>query len=292
MGEELVFCSLLLQKGQRSVGDVACLHHAARDVEHVLLRDAAERFHIHFALQLRGDVHQALQKQRIERPAFAVEDHAHRFFVRDGFFVHPLVGQGVVYIRQRNHLGLYWDLLSYQSVGVSASVVALVVPSANVARHPHQLLVWVVAGALQDVGACHAVGLHDGPLVGREGAGIVQDMLWHRDLADVVQGRGVGDQRYLRSDGRVAVGRAAQLGEQHLGDGADVEHMHAAFAVAELDDMAQQLHHDKVALLLIEHLLGHHVLQHVLLGVQHHGVRRATLHGLGVEGPADEFGGA
>ena len=74
------------------------------------------------------DIRQALQQQRIERPALAVQDHLHGFFVGVGFFVAAVAGQCIVHIGQRDQLCADGDLIALQPIRVAAAIPALVVP--------------------------------------------------------------------------------------------------------------------------------------------------------------------
>ena len=89
----------------------------------------------------------------------------------------------------------------------------------------------------------------------RDSSRLVEDLAGDGDLAHVVQRRGVHDKRQER---RREVGLPRQLHvalQQLLRDHADVHDVQAAFAVAELHDVAEDVHHQVVGLLLLEDLV-------------------------------------
>ena len=136
------------------------------------------------------------------------------------------------------------------------------------------------------------MGLHDGEFLGRELSRLVEDLAGDGDLAHVVQRRGVHDKRQER---RREVGLPRQLHvalQQLLRDHADVHDVQAAFAVAELHDVAEDVHHQVVGLLLLEDLVDDHALELLLLGVQRDGVLHAMPDDAAVERAADVLGGA
>ena len=85
--------------------------------------------------QLLRGLSQAVQQQRIEGTALAVQDHAQRGVVIVGVLIAALAGQSVVYVCQRHHLRRNGDLIPFQPVGVAIAVPALVVPATDGVRH-------------------------------------------------------------------------------------------------------------------------------------------------------------
>ena len=209
-----------------------------------------------------------------------------------GFFVAALAGQGVVDIGQRHGLGTDGDVVALQPVGVAAAVVALVVPVADLTRGFDQRRVLLERQLVQNLITDGGVGLHDLELFLRELAGLVQDGFGDVDLADVVQGGRHGDEADLRLGQRVLVGHRDELAQDHLGEGADVQHVHAALAIAELDNMAEDGNHQRVGFFVFVDLVGHQLHQALLLAVQHQGVDHTAAHHRHIKGAADIVGRA
>ena len=150
-----------------------------------------------------------------------------------------------------------------QPVGVAAAVVALVVPAADLARGLDQRRVLLERQLVQNLITDGGVGLHDLELFLRELAGLVQDGFGDVDLADVVQGGRHGDEADLRLGQRVLVGHRDELAQDHLGEGADVQHVQAALAIAELDNMAEDGNHQRVGFFVFVDLVGHQLHRHI-----------------------------
>ena len=99
------------------------------------------------------DIRQALQQQRIERPALAVQDHLHGFFVGVGFFVAAVTGQCIVHIGQRNQLCADGDLIALQPIRVAAAIPAFVVPAGDLVGGLQQWLLAKIFQTVQHFGA-------------------------------------------------------------------------------------------------------------------------------------------
>lgn len=76
---------------------------------------------------------QALQEQRIERTAFAVQDHLDSLFVAERWLIDAFAGERVVDVCERDHLCRDGDLVSFEAIRIAASVIAFVVPARNLA---------------------------------------------------------------------------------------------------------------------------------------------------------------
>ena len=128
------------------------------------------------------------------------------------------------------------DLLPGQPVGIPRAVEALVVVADRrhrVAEEPEPV---------DDARALLGVALHQRPLLGRERGGLQQDRVGDRELADVVEERGVAEQVELR------------LGEAELAADRERELLHAArvagrVRVARVDRRGERLHRRGRALL-------------------------------------------
>ena len=83
---------------------------------------------------------------------------------------------------------------------------------------------------------------------------------------------------------------ARQLVQQQVGQGADVQHMQAALAVAELHHMAQDADHQHAVVLFFVHLIGHQPGQALLLGIQHEHVLHLAQHHDPLKGAAHVVG--
>ena len=106
-----------------------------------------------------------------------------------------------------------------------------------------------------------------------------------------MEGRSGGDQGDVRRGQRVAVGHLYQVLEQQLRQGADMEHMEAALAVAELHNMAENIHHQAALLLLLIDLLHDKINELLLLAVEKDGVYHTAVDHPRIEGAADKVGG-
>ena len=107
-----------------------------------------------------------------------------------------------------------------------------------------------------------------------------------------MQTGGHRDERDVLGSQRVLIGQAHELRQDHLGHGLHIQHVHAAFAVAELHDVRQDVHHEVVGLLALVHLVGHHAHERALLLVQHERVHDAAADDVHVVGAVDEVGHA
>ena len=97
-------------------------------------------------------------------------------------------------VRDRDDAPFEWNRLAFQTVGIAASVPALVVRPGDRRGELEQ----VAAGAGEQVAADLRVPLHLLALVVGQHPGLAQDLVVDRDLADVVQRRREAQQRYMR----------------------------------------------------------------------------------------------
>ena len=110
---------------------------------------------------------------------------AARHFVGERLAVGTVGAHRVPGVAAGDDPGLERDLFAGEAVRVAAAVPALVVGADDDADLAHE-----AADALEHLLALDGVGLDDRPLVGVELAGLVDDLLGDRDLADVVEERG------------------------------------------------------------------------------------------------------
>ena len=140
----------------------------------------------------------------------------------------------------------------------------------------------------QHLRAHGGMGLHDGELLVRQPAGLVENVFVNGDLADVVKGGGGGDDGDLRGGEAVAVRLLGEPAQQQLRQRADVEHVEAALAVAELHDVAENVDHQVALAFLLIDLVRDHAHQLLLLGVEQDGVHHAAVDDQRVKGAGDE----
>ena len=244
---------------------------------------------VQLGAQLLRGLLQAVQQQRVERAALAVQYHAQRGIVVVGVLITALAGQGVVHVRQRHHLRRNGDLVPFQPVGVAIAVPALVVPAADGVRHLQKRLVLRdgLSQILQHLCARHRMVLDDAKLLGGQAAGLVQDLLRDDDLADIVQRRGGADAGDIAFVQLIAVSLLRQPVQEQIGQGADVQDMQPAFAVAELHHMAQDADHQHAVVLFFVHLICDKAGEPLLLSVQHEDILHPAQHHDPLEGAAD-----
>ena len=204
-----------------------------------------------------------------------------------GGLVHALAHQRVVHVGHRDDLRRNRDAVPGQAVWVAAAVPTLVMPTADFIRGAHQCFAAVYAQFVQHIRADDRVGLHDVELLLRQAAGLVQNLVVYRDFADVVQRRCQHDQLLLLGRQVVLVGFLGQALQQALGQRADVLHVQAALAVAELNDLAQNRDHHLGVLLFLAGLARHQRDEPPLLGVELDGVKDAPVDDARVKGAAD-----
>ena len=239
--------------------------------------------------QLLRGLSQAVQQQRVERAALAVQDHAQRGVVVVGVLIAALAGQSVVHVRQCHHLRRNGDLIFFQPVRVAIAVPALVVPAADGVRHLQQRLIPGNSPSqiLQHLRTRHGMVLDNGKLLGSQAAGLVQDLLRDDDLADIMQRRSGADEGDIAFVQLIAVGLLHQPVQKQVGQGADVQDMKPAFAVAELHHMAQDADHQHAVVLFFVHLIGNKAGEPLLLGVQHEDILHPAQHHDPLERTAD-----
>ena len=138
--------------------------------------------------------------------------------------VDAVAGERVEDVGDRDDAPLDRDLLAGEAARVAAAVPLLVVAERDRRGHVEDR----GGGAAQQAVALLGVGLDDRALLGGERAGLQQDRVGDRDLADVVQRRGVAHQL-----AELAV-EADLLGEQRR-EAPDALDVRAGVLVAELD---------------------------------------------------------
>ena len=98
-------------------------------------------------------------------------------------------GEGIEYVRDRHDAALDRNVLGGEAARIAVAVPALVVGEGDRGTHVEDR----GGGAAQQAVALLGVGLYDRALLGGQRAGLEQDRVGDRHLADVVQGRGVAD---------------------------------------------------------------------------------------------------
>ena len=209
-----------------------------------------------------------------------------------GLFVATLTRQGIVDVSQGHNLCGDGDLIPFQTVRVAAAVPALMVPAADGIGHLDQLRLLLEGQLVQNIRTDGGVGFHRLKFFLRQLAGLVQNRLRNADFADVMQRGGRADEENIRRGQAVFVGFLHQCAQQNVGGGLDVQHVQAAFSVAELHNMAQNVNHRGAAFFFFVDLLGHQTHQPLLLGVQHQRVDDAAAHHGHIKGAADIIGSA
>ena len=239
--------------------------------------------------QLLRGLLQAVQQQRVKSAALAVQYHAQRGVVVVGVLIAALAGQSVVHVCQRHHLRRNGDLVPFQPVRVAIAVPALMMPAADGVRHLQQRLVPGngLSQILQHLRTRHGMVLDNGKLFGGQASGLVQDLLRDDDLADIVQRRGGADAGDIAFVQLITIGLLHQPVQKQVGQGADVQNMQPALAVAELHHMAQDADHQHAVVFFFVHLISDKAGEPLLLGVQHEDILHPAQHHDPLEGTAD-----
>ena len=190
-----------------------------------------------------GGAGQTFQQQGVELAALAVQNHLDGGIVVKGLFVATLTRQGIVDVSQGHNLCGDGDLIPFQAVRVAAAVPALMVPAADGIGHLDQLRLLLEGQLVQNIRTDGGVGFHRLKFFLRQLAGLVQNRLRNAAFADVMQRGGRADEENIRRGQAVFVGFLHQCAQQNVGGGLDVQHVQAAFSVAELHNMAQYVDH-------------------------------------------------
>ena len=235
------------------------------------------------ALQL----HQALQQQRLKRAAFSPQDHSDGGIMVEGLFVAALTGQRVIHVRQSNHLGGNGDLLALQTIRISSSVIALVVPAADLDGGLEQGRPVLLHDLLQKFRTGRRMGLHQFKFLCRQPSRLIEHLLRDIDLSNVMEGGGCADLGNLTLGQTVAVRFLRQPQEEAFRQRADVQHMSPAFPVPELHDVAEDIDHHAVAALALIDLFRHQSGQSLLLCVQQKRVDHPPPHHGHLKGAVD-----
>ena len=120
----------------------------------------------------------------------------------------------------------------------------------------------------------------------------VQDFFRNGDLSDIVKRRCFYDKIALCIRKIVFVVLLAYLIQQYLSERADVHDVHAALAVTELDDVAQDRDHQAAITLFFEDLIGDHIRELALFRVEFDGIAYSSDDDELIEGAIDEIGNA
>ncbi len=131
--------------------------------------------------------HERVEQHGVEVAPALFAHHLHRLLDREGLAVDAVAGERVEDVGDRDDPPLDRDRLALQPARVAAAVPLLLVAERDRGGHVEDR----GGGAAHEPVALLGVGLDDRALLGRERAGLEQDRVGDRDLADVVQGRGV-----------------------------------------------------------------------------------------------------
>ena len=121
------------------------------------------------------------------------------------FFIAAVAGQRVVDVSQSHDLSGDRDIVPYQSVGIASPIIALVVPAADLIGGFDEQFTLIGGEVFQHFPAHHGVGLHDLKLLCGQAAGLIEDLLVHSDLTDIMESRGHADEVDIRLRKRIAV---------------------------------------------------------------------------------------
>ena len=161
------------------------------------------------------------------------------------------------------------------------------VPAADVVGGLDKRFIFIAAQTVQHVRAHNGVRFHKIELLRGKPPGLVQDLIAYRNLSDVVQRRCHNDQLLRFGRQVILVGFLRQPLQKALGQRADVQHVLAALAVAELDDLAQDRDHHLGVFLFFLDLARHQRGEPPLLGVELDRVENAAVDDARIERAAD-----
>ena len=173
------------------------------------------------------------------------------------FFITALTGERIVNIGQGNYLSCDRDCIAYQTIGIAATIIALMMPTTDLISCVQKLGMAIGGDTLQDVGTCHGVSLHDGKFFICQTTGLVQNLFINGDFTDIVYGRCGADPQDIAGGQLVAVSHLYKMLQQDRGHRLNVVNMHAALTVTELNDLSQYGDHEGVVLLFFVDLLLH-----------------------------------
>ena len=123
----------------------------------------------------------------------ALQDDFHGGLVVDRFLVGPQRAERVIDIGNRRDPGGQGDFGPGEPVGIARSVEFLMM----MARRLNGGVVGAVSGVDQDLRAVDRMSLNLEKLLGRQRAGLAQNLCGNREFSDVVQGRGLDQRRHL-----------------------------------------------------------------------------------------------
>ena len=138
--------------------------------------------------KVRGDIQQALQQQRIERAAFSPQNSGDCRIVVNGFLILSVGRQRVVNIRQSHDLRGNRNLLPAQTIRISVSVPAFMMPAANLQRIAEQRLILSERHLLQNFRSGCGMGFEYGELFLRQLSGCIQNAVRKADFSDIANG--------------------------------------------------------------------------------------------------------
>ena len=141
-----------------------------------------------------------------------------RLCIAHGLFVGTACQQRVVHIGHRHQAGRQRNRVTHQAFGVARAIPLFMVAARNLHRVGQKriLVAHVGTRALEDVEPALGMGLHDAEFFRGVLAGLQQNVVGNRNLANVVQRRGLAD--LLNDAGgqlRRVVRQLGQLGGQH-----------------------------------------------------------------------------
>src|SRR5262245_34066478 len=120
--------------------------------------------------------------------------------------VRSIGGERVVHVGDGYDARSHGNRVAGEPIGIAATVVPFVMVPDNDSALGEKL------ERRHDLGAGERVASHDAPLVVREGSGLAQDALGHRDLAEIVEKPRVSDGRRLAAAAARGEGEAAREG--------------------------------------------------------------------------------
>ena len=154
------------------------------------------------------------------------------------FLIYTITDQRIIYISQCNYLCGNRDFFSLQAIRVAFSIVAFVMPSADVMGNPNQRFVFIIFQALQHGGTDGTVCLDNLEFLFCQFARFIQDLVINTNLSDIMKSRCCNNHSSYRAGQIILIRFLYQPFQNQFCDNVDMQNMSTAFTISEFYDLA------------------------------------------------------